>query len=540
MSQTWRLLDTGILTGAQNMALDQALVRVRGRGLSPNTVRFLRFSPPAALVGVYQLVEQEIREDYCKRQNIDINRRITGGGSLLFDTSQLGWELIAGLDEFDIHPTSARFHKRFCNAGILGLQQLGIKADFRPRNDVEVNGRKICGTGGVEDGDAFLFQGTLLVDFDVAGMIKALRIPTEKLKQASLDSAADRVTWISKELGCLPAMDEIKAAMVRGFEETFGITLEVGGLLPEEEEEYQRILLSFESSEWIYGKRSRDSKIGLLSGLHRTDAAAIRVYLAVDAKRKRLRSALVTGDFFVFPQRTIYDLEARLKDARLDLQVIRKIIHEFWQQAQPDALGFDAEDICQAVEAALNKLELVDFGFEMDEVEKMFVVNASPGEILSKDIQLVLLPYCAKDTDCSMRYQNDCDTCGICEVGDVYVRAQKTGMKPVTIVNFEHLVETLRTAQQHGIEAYIGSCCEAFFNKHYKDFKEAKLSGILVDVGLSTCYDLDKRREAYLGDFDGQTQLNAALVNKLIHTAGASRDRSAKSQGSVCSHKGGL
>jgi len=38
---------------------------------------------------------------------------------------------------------------------------LGIPAKFRPRNDIEVNGRKISGTGGTAISGGFMFQGTV-------------------------------------------------------------------------------------------------------------------------------------------------------------------------------------------------------------------------------------------------------------------------------------------------------------------------------------------------------------------------------------------
>ena len=49
-------------------------------------------------------------------------------------------------------------------------------------------GRKISGTGGTELSGAILFQGTILVDFDVDEMLRALRIPTEKLQDKEIES----------------------------------------------------------------------------------------------------------------------------------------------------------------------------------------------------------------------------------------------------------------------------------------------------------------------------------------------------------------
>jgi lipoate-protein ligase A len=90
----WRLLDTGILTAAKNIAMNETLLEAKKNRNTPNTVRFLQFFPPAVLLGYHQSLEQEIRVDFCKKAVIDINRRITGGGCIYFYETQLGWEII--------------------------------------------------------------------------------------------------------------------------------------------------------------------------------------------------------------------------------------------------------------------------------------------------------------------------------------------------------------------------------------------------------------------------------------------------------------
>ena len=45
MSNAWRLLDTGALPAANNMALDKVLVTARSHSKIPNTIRLLQFSP---------------------------------------------------------------------------------------------------------------------------------------------------------------------------------------------------------------------------------------------------------------------------------------------------------------------------------------------------------------------------------------------------------------------------------------------------------------------------------------------------------------
>ena len=109
---------------------------------------------------------QEVRAEFCRDKGIDVNRRITGGGAIFFDASQIGWEVVCRRSFFDTGVAGTALFRRLCEPVVAALGQLGIEAEYRPRNDIEVKGRKISGTGGTEEGEAFLFQGTLLVDFD--------------------------------------------------------------------------------------------------------------------------------------------------------------------------------------------------------------------------------------------------------------------------------------------------------------------------------------------------------------------------------------
>ena len=70
-----RIIDTGLLSGAENMAWDEVLLGARSQEKIPDTLRYLRFSPPVALVGFHQAVSEEIRLDYCRRESgIDVDR----------------------------------------------------------------------------------------------------------------------------------------------------------------------------------------------------------------------------------------------------------------------------------------------------------------------------------------------------------------------------------------------------------------------------------------------------------------------------------
>ena len=89
MSREFRVIDTGIRDGREQIAFDQAMIDLHVAGRIPDSVRFLRF-PPTALIGRHQALSQELKLDYCRENNIRTVRRITGGGALYFDEGRLG------------------------------------------------------------------------------------------------------------------------------------------------------------------------------------------------------------------------------------------------------------------------------------------------------------------------------------------------------------------------------------------------------------------------------------------------------------------
>ena len=146
--EQWTLLDTGVRSAAENVTLDDVLLICRNKEYIPNTLRFLQFSPNNVLVGFHQSVEQEVRLEYCKENGIDINRRITGGGAIYLDKPQLGWEFIALRNHPLIPKGMDGLYEQMCKCTVKGLKRIGVDAEFRPKNDIEVDGRKISGTGG--------------------------------------------------------------------------------------------------------------------------------------------------------------------------------------------------------------------------------------------------------------------------------------------------------------------------------------------------------------------------------------------------------
>ncbi len=316
MSEIWRIVDTGLRPAAQNIALNRALLEARQAEEIPSTLRFLRFTP-SALLGFHQSAEQEFHLDYCRAQQIAIQRRITGGGARYTDAAQLEWELY--LHRRDIGSTDMRvIARRVCHAAATAISALGIDARFRPHNDIEVDGRKILDGGSACDGNALLYQGTLLIDLEIEKMLRVLRVPAAKLSDATIVSARERVTTLKDLLGHRTDPALIKRYLTEAFESEFNVEFREADLTLTEHARYRTALAEVETQDWVglVNKPASDAPIN--HAMHSFSGGVLKADLIYDRPRHRIQQIWFGGDIVVNPRRSIADLEAALHDTSVE------------------------------------------------------------------------------------------------------------------------------------------------------------------------------------------------------------------------------
>jgi len=114
---------------AENMALDEVLLELKAEQRIPPPFDSSNFSPHG-LVGHHQAWEKRCASITARPNEIDLNRRLTGGSSLL-GHDELGWEITS--------PGEIRGSRRELKTSTedrrdrpRGLQDLGLPASFRP------------------------------------------------------------------------------------------------------------------------------------------------------------------------------------------------------------------------------------------------------------------------------------------------------------------------------------------------------------------------------------------------------------------------
>ena len=354
MSAAFRIIDTGVREGRANIAFDAALIEERQSGRVPDSIRFLSF-PPTALIGRHQDLSREIDLDYCEKQGVGTVRRITGGGAIYLDEGQLGWELVFHRASLGIAalPDVAR---EICNAAAAGLQALGVDARFRPRNDIEVGGRKISGTGGFYDGDVLIYQGTVLVDLNAQRMVNALRVPQSKLAKRELDSAAQRVVTLKELLGPgTPDLEMIKLALLKGFKDVLGIEAEYGEITAGEEALARQYFdEEIGTEEFLREIDNPGSDDRVLAGTHTGAGGTIDAFVKLEGPtRSVLQRVLISGDFFVTPPRVVFDLESALAGVRLD--EVDASVDRFFASTEVDTLSVMPADFKASLANALEQ-----------------------------------------------------------------------------------------------------------------------------------------------------------------------------------------
>ena len=253
MSESWRFLNLKVEDAYTNMAVDEALAYARGEGRSRNTLRFYMWEPSTVVVGYFQSVEDEVDVEECRRHGIDIIRRISGGGAVLNSSEGVfTYSIVIPEDDPLVSKDVTESYRFFCNGIVEGLDLLGIKAEFKPINDIIVRGKKISGNAQIRRHGVVLHHGTILVEFDARLMFNVLKIPEEKLSDKMIQNAEERVTTIRRELGRNVSIEEARQALYKGFRKALGVELVPGRLSDYELQLVEKYREKYTSPEWNF------------------------------------------------------------------------------------------------------------------------------------------------------------------------------------------------------------------------------------------------------------------------------------------------
>lgn len=247
----FRAIVDGPSDSVHNMAVDWALLQLRGENVTPDTLRFYSWRKPTVSVGYSQDISRELDLERCRKYDADVVFRATGG-ALVLHGYDLTYSVIVGIPEMEPSRWSD-FSQRVGRALCGGLRAIGLEPSCvesgevggrRNRgacfsspvgNEITVNGRKIIGNAKRWREGALLQHGSISLrnaSLSIIDLMPDLTDGERESKRRKLEACS---TTIEEESGKIMACEELQPIMLRAFEEEFDHTFERSNLGAHEE-----------------------------------------------------------------------------------------------------------------------------------------------------------------------------------------------------------------------------------------------------------------------------------------------------------------
>jgi lipoyl(octanoyl) transferase len=233
---TWRLIRSESLSGAMNMALDEALFESVGAGNSLPTLRLYRWHPAALSLGYGQKTE-DVDMTACRSCGLDIVRRITGGRAVLHDREVTYAVIVPAKDP--LFPGGILDNYRVIALVLREtLAEFGIRTDLEPGRsgnsrarhsacftapsswELVHQGRKMAGSAQKRNDRAFLQHGSIPLEMDLPRMQRILG-PAGSSGMRLLEK---KIGWLNRYLEEPVSIEAVEERLVAVFARVLGIS----------------------------------------------------------------------------------------------------------------------------------------------------------------------------------------------------------------------------------------------------------------------------------------------------------------------------
>ncbi len=315
-----------------NIALEEYCFK---KLLHHDKIFILWINEPAIIVGKHQNTIEEINTRFVKENGIHVIRRISGGGAVYHDLNNLNYTIISNEDkgsDFDF--------KTFSQPVIDTLAELGVKAEFTGRNDLVINGKKICGNAQAYIKGRVMHHGCLLFNTDLSVLNKALEAPKDKIESKSTKSVRSVVDNILPNLPKKITVHEFSDQLLEHMKSKFPEMKEYTFSEEELAEIEQSRATKFGTWDWNYGN---SPKFGI-ERQSRFPAGKLQVF--ADVVNATIKQIKFFGTFFG-NNSNLEEVENVLKGVKYTQEDVREALSNI--QFNDYFAGFSLDELTEAI-----------------------------------------------------------------------------------------------------------------------------------------------------------------------------------------------
>lgn len=251
-----RLLNLGHIPPTQTQSIYHALAENMTRD-SQDVIIICHPSAPYLCLGYHQVFDSVFDSDKCQRRGLLVLRRRLGGGATYLDENQIFYQCIFHHSRMpamlkDIYATSLA-------APVNTLKKLGLNAELRDTNEIEVDGKRIAGTGGGRISEACVVVGNLLFDFDFEAMTAVWRTPSSAFRLLAEKALRQQLVTLN-QLAITTSLEQVTEMLIDDFSKTFSRPLQMDTLSAEEIESASKAAQELISDDFLALHRERGNR----------------------------------------------------------------------------------------------------------------------------------------------------------------------------------------------------------------------------------------------------------------------------------------